>query len=316
MVVIRTSTGTVQEVAGEDGPMTTDAGSRQYGLADPVVIGATPIPGADTYFYPSPAGMQEVSPTAGAAYDADAVALWSGYNPSAARRRIISDIYVQAKDLGINFSAMFDALYVLGGGLDDPGYTTPQDREFCRRNWAQRAYDLVEIDSANLSFVTDVGFTGNGVSSKLNSTFNPTTAPSPKFTQASGSLGFWSHTSPQGGVDMGNGNSVIACRNVSNEFTHRINAASSGGVTGMMDGAGLYVSSRVDAATCIPYKDGIPALPVGTPVGANQAPLNEVIHILGRSGGAPAFSARTGSFAFIGRGVTAQEVANVHTVFS
>jgi len=66
MAVIRTSTGTVQEVATEDGPMTTAAGSRQYGLKDSTVIGATLIPGADTYFYLTPSGgLQEVSPQAG-----------------------------------------------------------------------------------------------------------------------------------------------------------------------------------------------------------------------------------------------------------
>lgn len=65
MAVIRTSTGTVQEVATEEGPMTTAAGSRQFGLPDPEVAGAEPIPGADTYFYQSPGGgLQEVTPEA------------------------------------------------------------------------------------------------------------------------------------------------------------------------------------------------------------------------------------------------------------
>lgn len=65
MAVIRTSTGTAQEVATENGPMTTAAGSRQYGLVDDPVVGATQIPGADTYFYQNGSGMQEVTPAAG-----------------------------------------------------------------------------------------------------------------------------------------------------------------------------------------------------------------------------------------------------------
>lgn len=65
MTVIRTSTGTVQEIATEDGPMTTAAGSRQMGVKDAEVVGATPITGADTYFYQNGSGMQEVSPVAG-----------------------------------------------------------------------------------------------------------------------------------------------------------------------------------------------------------------------------------------------------------
>lgn len=65
MTVIRTSTGTVQEIATEDGPMTTAAGSRQMGVKDAQVSGATQIPGSDTYFYAGSVGMQEVSPVAG-----------------------------------------------------------------------------------------------------------------------------------------------------------------------------------------------------------------------------------------------------------
>lgn len=64
MAVIRTSTGTAQEIAIADGPMTTAAGSRQVGAVDDPVSGAEPIPDADTYFYLNGSGMQEVSPSA------------------------------------------------------------------------------------------------------------------------------------------------------------------------------------------------------------------------------------------------------------
>ncbi len=60
MTVIRTSTGTVQEVATEDGPMLTAAGSLQYGTAPIVYAGSEPIPGADTSFALVGSGMQEV----------------------------------------------------------------------------------------------------------------------------------------------------------------------------------------------------------------------------------------------------------------
>lgn len=59
MAVIRTSTGTVQEIATEDGPMLTAAGSLQYGTATTIAVGL-PITGADTYFYLPDNGMQEV----------------------------------------------------------------------------------------------------------------------------------------------------------------------------------------------------------------------------------------------------------------
>jgi len=60
MTVIRTSTGTVQEIATEDGPMLTAAGSLQYGTAPEDYPGSEPIDGADTYFYLNGSGMQEV----------------------------------------------------------------------------------------------------------------------------------------------------------------------------------------------------------------------------------------------------------------
>ena len=64
MAAIKTSTGTLQEVATENGPMNTTAGSRQYGLVDEFAPGAEPIPDADTYFYLHGNGMQEVTPSA------------------------------------------------------------------------------------------------------------------------------------------------------------------------------------------------------------------------------------------------------------
>lgn len=68
MSVIRTSTGTAQEVANADGPMTATAGSLQYGMATEYV-GGSPIPGADTEFYRAGNGMQEVYTPAGAPVD-------------------------------------------------------------------------------------------------------------------------------------------------------------------------------------------------------------------------------------------------------
>lgn len=48
MSVVRTSTGAAQEVALADGPMTTVAGSRQFGTEPGYYPDATPIDGADT----------------------------------------------------------------------------------------------------------------------------------------------------------------------------------------------------------------------------------------------------------------------------
>lgn len=60
MTVIITSTGKAQEIATTDGPMTTGAGSRQYGTMPVVYPDAEPIPGADTSRVSIGAGQQEV----------------------------------------------------------------------------------------------------------------------------------------------------------------------------------------------------------------------------------------------------------------
>lgn len=78
MTVIRTSIGTAQEVAPADGPMTTAAGSRQYGVATEYA-GGSPIPGADTGFYRAGNGMQEVYTTADDPTDFD----WSAIDVTA-----------------------------------------------------------------------------------------------------------------------------------------------------------------------------------------------------------------------------------------
>jgi len=60
MAVIRTSTGKAQEVATEDGPMLTAAGSLQYGTAPVTYADAEPIDDADTSRIVRADGMQEV----------------------------------------------------------------------------------------------------------------------------------------------------------------------------------------------------------------------------------------------------------------
>lgn len=70
MTVIRTSTGTSQELALSDGQMTTAAGSLQFGTATEYV-GGSPIPGADTEFYRTGNGMQEVYTPSAAPVDFD-----------------------------------------------------------------------------------------------------------------------------------------------------------------------------------------------------------------------------------------------------
>lgn len=112
-------------------------------------------------------------------FDPDAENLFSRYmaEPSAARKRIVSDLYVSAKDHG--FYGVFDALYLIGAGLDDPGYSTAHDAHASRRNIIADQYNLSAVNSP--VHVTDRGYAGNASSSYLNTNFNPTTAALPKF---------------------------------------------------------------------------------------------------------------------------------------
>lgn len=160
------------------------------------------------------------------------------------------------------------------------------------------------------TFTVDRGYQGDGATSYLNSQFTPSTAPSPNFVQDSGHISLYSRTAGQSAnVDMGNNNTLIQGRNLSDIAGHRVNAGLSG-VPASLDGSGFFVSSRTGPLTTNNplYRNGS-VISIGS--SASVAVDTNAIRICGRSGSA-SFSVRQIAFASIGGGLTAGEVSTLN----
>jgi hypothetical protein len=88
-----------------------------------------------------------------------------------------------------------DALYVLAA----------HDAQAAQQNWIANAFNLTPVGGP--AFEVDRGYTG-GASAHLGTSFNPTTAGSPKFTQNNACMGVWSRTNVVG-YEIGNQGSYI-----------------------------------------------------------------------------------------------------------
>lgn len=244
----------------------------------------------------------------GGGYDADAAILFAraGTPLTTAEKAVVSTAVIGLKSKGL--WTKLDALY---------GFGLLTVRANALLNWKQALYDCTEVDGGNLTFAAGVGFTGNGTSSALDTNFNPSTAVAPQHTQSSGAIGFWSETSGQANtVEMGNATTLLQVRTTGNVCNHRVNSGSSGSVTGISDGSGLFVSTRVGALATdnTAARDNVALTPATNP-GVSAAPNNSKIYVCGRGQGVPTFSARTCSLAFISSGLTAQNIADFYAVF-
>lgn len=181
------------------------------------------------------------------AYDPDAVAFFDRLpaQPSAARKGLVNNLIVAAKDNG--WWAETDALHLMAFGLGDPGDTTANDASAALINLRQDAYHLTAFSGP--TFTTDRGYAGNGTSAYLSTNFNPTTAAAANFQRDDANFAIWSLTAAAGAVSdagyYGGANGVtIQCRDGTNNFTGRINQASVAASAGNTDGKGLYEVDR------------------------------------------------------------------------
>ena len=101
-------------------------------------------------------------------------------------------------------------------------------------------------------------FGTNGVSTG----FNPSTAPSPQFTQNSASVGFWANSiSVSGGIDFGEfntggtNNTILAADYTGGYFIPRINWSSALSIT-TPGTSGLYVADRPSSSQRVAYYNG------------------------------------------------------------
>lgn len=187
--------------------------------------------------------------------------------PSAARKIVINSLVVSLKSAGV--WAKFDCLYLLAAA----------DAQAASVNWKAPASFAINAGGA-LTFTADRGVAGDGTTGFCDSNFNPTTAPTPQFTQNSAHLGFWSRTDLPNGAgasyEVGNGNSRIA-RNGADSTA--VGNPSNGGTKTLVSGAafpGHVMYSRTAAGAWKGYRNGGGAL---TGSDASAAPSNANIYI-------------------------------------
>jgi len=208
----------------------------------------------------------------------------------ATRTKVISKLVYDLKKAAV--WSKLDALYLMAAA----------DSQAARRNWIADVYNLTPVSAP--TFTADRGYTGDGSSSYLETSFNPTTAIAPKFVQNSGNIGLWSRTSAQSTFpDAGNTNSLLHARNASDNFTGRINCDAATIQTANASGLGLFATNRVGSTSTKILKNGVSALATSD---ASAASTNATFRMLGR-GGSGTSSSRQGAAGFFGQSLTDAE---------
>lgn len=167
--------------------------------------------------------------------EADALVARFTTQPTNARKALIDTLVGLLKAAGV--WTKLQAFYIMAAF----------DAQSARQNWIADQYNLIPV--ASPTFTVDRGYQGDGVSSYLQTGLNPNTAPSPKFTRDSASLGMWCRTNltNAGAVELGNSNSVILSRNTSDQALYRVNndgTASGTPASAVPDSRGYFAALR------------------------------------------------------------------------
>lgn len=214
--------------------------------------------------------------------------------PATDRRVLINTLIKSLVQAGI--WDKLDAFYMLAAA----------DAQSSLLNWVSTSYNLTAVNSP--AFVANQGYTGDGATSYLDTGFNPTTAPSPKFVQDSAHQALWSRTNNPNGAadsfDFGSSNSYISrAVSLSGRGATRPNAASA-----QLIGSGAYPGyagwTRSAAAVWEGYAQGVDS---GGGTTASAAPVNSTFAILRSRDGS--FGANQIATAHFGSNLTAGEVA-------
>lgn len=177
--------------------------------------------------------------------------------------------------------------------------------------------------SGTLKYAPTTGFSGNGIDTSIVSNFNPTTAPSPNFTQNSAHLSVW--VTPPGGTlnsavlgDTDTGSTCITpyysgsgpgCQMRLND-----NAASNS-LSLTPDGSGFYVASRTSSSNRDGYWNGAS---IGNANSAtSKAPVNANIKFIAVASAFPGSSAnKTIQMGSIGGALTSADQAVMYALLT
>ncbi|MCX5516250.1 hypothetical protein C3941_19865 [Kaistia algarum] len=219
--------------------------------------------------------------------------------PTRQRARLLDALIVSMKAAGV--WTKLDALYLLAAA----------DSQAARLNIVQNAYNLSAVSSP--TFVADRGYTGDGVASYLDTGFNPTTAPSPKFTLNSAHLAIWSRTNLISGTlfDAGNGNARInAGSNALNTMRAGLNDATLNNYGAVGVSTGHFALNRSASGALQGYRNGGSLASQTT---ASTALSNANILLLTNQ---TSYSTRQLPAAHFGQSLTATEIAAIYAALN
>ena len=184
----------------------------------------------------------------GTFYEAESNAIFAAMTtpPDTARKTLIDNAVKQLKSSGL--WTKFDTLYLMAAADAQAGTV----------NWkAPTLYNLTPVNAP--VFTVDRGFTG-GATQYLDASFNPATAPTPKFVQNDASVFGWNLTA--GIVDyahlvLGSGNTFIMptggdgwTRSSVNTWGNDMQGASPGS-------QGFWLSTRTGPSASVLYRNGV-----------------------------------------------------------
>lgn len=202
-------------------------------------------------------------------------------------------------------SSFFDALYVCA----------TQDVTTAKLNLVTGTYNMTNA-AGTPTFAADQGFTGDGAN-YLTTSFNPSTASTPKFVQNSAVLGVWGYDSvsgqaaaPIGNRDGSAGSDHLLIRYTDNKWYSRLN-------TNVFNGAGisntgttgLFVTDRSGSAGITAYQNGSS---FGTETDSSAAPYNGNITLITVSGISASWSGKI-SAAVIGASLGGTNQSNFYS---
>lgn len=202
-------------------------------------------------------------------FDASSLLIFAAFTtpPSAARKIVINSLVVSLKSAGI--WAKLDCLYVLAAA----------DVQAAAVNWREPASFAINA-GGGLTFTADRGVAGDGTTGFCDSNFNPTTAPTPQFTQNSAHMGFWSRTNLNNAAatsyEIGNSNSYMARNGADSTIVGNPNNGGSKTIASGTPLPGHIAYSRTAAGAWKGYVNGTGA---NTGVDASAAPSNANLYI-------------------------------------
>jgi hypothetical protein len=181
-------------------------------------------------------------------YQAETNAIAAAFTtpPTTARKNLIDAAVVSLKSAGV--WTKLDALYAFAAA----------DSQAAKINWkAPGTFNATEVNAP--AFVADLGFTG--ASTKyLDSGYNPTTAPSAKYTLNNAGLFAWSLTATGIDADIAGGDVTAAIsfrpRSTGNQTFLRLNQGSTNVTVASADATGFWTIDRSASNLTTAYKNG------------------------------------------------------------